>query len=368
MAHHDESSEITPDIVGSGAVVCPTVVLQGVYAVTFVIDAKLDDPIGRTIVEHQQYPVGATSELMMHLLRPGHTLLDLGAHIGTYSLPAAALGCRVIAVEGSARNAELLTAAAARNGFDRVSVVHAAVSDRPGRLTFTPWGPHGHVTAPVEGANMPRVEVRAVTADDLLAELGCDRVDFVKMDIEGWEPQAIKGMERLLRRDDAPLLLFESNAAGLEIYRRTTDEVLRTLEGFGYRHYLVDHHELGRLVPVEAGDVQPECVMDYLAVKRLPDDLSPWRVQPFTRRELTVRVLTACTDPHPPYRKHPAVALQTGPGWLVDQPAVREALRALRSDPDVSVRKAAAWSALLDPPARRAPASRLVRWLFGEAG
>ena len=76
MAHREESSEFAPEIVGSGAVVCPTVKLQGVYAVTFVIDAKLDDPIGRTIVEHQQYPVGATSELMMHLLRPGHTRIS----------------------------------------------------------------------------------------------------------------------------------------------------------------------------------------------------------------------------------------------------------------------------------------------------
>jgi FkbM family methyltransferase len=348
-------------------VIRTTVKVRGLFDVTFVVGSQLEDPIGRTIVEHNQYPVGATSELMMHLLRSGQTLVDLGAHIGTYALPAAAMGCRVLAVEGSARNVELLEAAKAENGFDQMTVVHAAASDRAGRLVFTPCGPHGHVTPAVESADLPRGEVRAVAVDDLLAELGWDHVDFVKMDIEGWEPQALKGMERLLRRDDAPLVMFESNSCGLEFYHRTTSEVLATLESLGYTNYLVDHHEHGRLIPVKAGYVQPEAVMDYLAARRLPDDLSPWRVQPFTREELTTRVLVGCSDPHPPYRKHAATALQNGPRWMVDHPGVREALRALRVDADVSVRKAAAWSALLSEHSRlrRALTRRLGRW-FGQ--
>ena len=362
MAH--PSREQGPGVEPEG-VICTTVKIRGAYDVTFVVDARLDDPIGRTIVENRQYPVGATSELMLHLLRPGHTLLDLGAHLGTYALPAAALGCRVIAVEGSARNVELLTAAAAHNRFSQVTVIHAAASDRSGRLMFTPWGPHGHVTAPVEGGHMPRVEVRAVAVDDLLRELSCEHVDFVKMDIEGWEPQAVQGMRQLLSRK-APLVMFESNAAGLEHYGRKPGEVLAALEGFGYRNYLIDHHDPGRLVPVSAGDVQPECVMDYLAARSLPDDLSPWRIRPFTPQELTDRILAAFLDPHPPYRKHLATILRHGPAWLVEQPAVRDALAALRSDPNLVVRQAAAWSArrTLPAPAR----SGLMGWLFGKAG
>jgi FkbM family methyltransferase len=366
MSSPVESSGDRPDAARASGDIRISVKIRGHLDVAFVVDSQLHDPIGRTIVEHGQYPVGATSELMMHLLRPGQTLLDVGAHIGTYALPAAALGCRVLAVEGSARNVELLEAARNANAFDQVTVVHAAASDRAGRLTFTPWGPHGHVTAPVEGAHMPRSEVRAVAIDDLLAELGWEHVDFVKIDIEGWEPQALKGMERLLRRPDAPLVMFESNAAGLEMYHRTTHEVLATLENMGYANYLIDHHELGRLIPVQAADIQPECVMDYLAAKRLPDDLSPWWVKPFTPEELTTRVLLACTDPHQPYRKHAATALQNGPQWMVEQPGVREALRSLRLDADVGVRKAAAWSALLPEPAGRGQAllGRLRR-LFG---
>jgi FkbM family methyltransferase len=358
---------------GHGAAIgalCPKVKIRGALDVTFFVDATFDDPIGRTIAQHNQYPVGATSELMLHLLRAGQTLVDIGAHIGTYSLPAAAMGCRVLAVEGSARNVELLQGAQVENGFDRLTVVHAAASDRAGRLVFTPWGAHGHVTVPVEGAHMPRGEVLAVSVDDLLAELGWDRVDFVKIDIEGWEPRALAGMKRLLSRPDGPLVMFESNAAGLEHYSHTTSEVLATFEEHGYRNYLIDHHELGRLIPVQAGDVQPECVMDCLAARQLPEDLSPWRVVPFTRRELTTRVLLSCTDPHPPYRKHAAQALENGPAWMVEQPGVREALRALRFDLDVAVRKAAAWSALLPEPSRqtRFLPRRLVEWILRKAG
>jgi hypothetical protein len=85
-------------------------------------------------------------------------------------------------------------------------------------------------------------------------------------------------------------------------------------------------------------------------------------------------VLTACTDPHPPYRRHAALALQNGPEWLVDQLAVRDSLASLRFDPEVSVRLAAAWSATLHPLTRlasgdgRSLATRLAHWLFRKAG
>jgi FkbM family methyltransferase len=341
MASHPEPSTEKAEQVGSGPAIRRTVKVRGTFDVTFVIDARLEDPIGRVIAESGQYPVGDPTELMMHLLRPDDALLDVGAHIGTFTLPAAALGCRVLALEASARNAELLQAAAACNGFDRVRVVHAAASDCEGRLSFCSHGPHGHVAMAVEPAHLPRGDVRAAAVDDLVAEQGWPRVDFIKMDVEGWEPWALRGMARLLARDDAPLVLFESNAAGLERYGQTTADLQAALEQFGYSIYLIDHHHPGQLVPVRSSDVQPECVLDCLAAKRLPARLDPWRVVPLTRAQWTAWVLGASTDPHPPYRRHFAVAMRTAPPWLRAEPAVREALKRMRSDPDHSVRNAA---------------------------
>ncbi|HEY7427575.1 MAG TPA: FkbM family methyltransferase [Gemmataceae bacterium] len=364
MVSHPEASTEKAEQIDSGPAIRRTVKVRGTFDVTFVIDARLEDPIGRAMAESGQYAVGGATELMMHLLRPGDALLDVGAHIGTFTLPAAALGCRVLAVEASARNAELLRAAATCNGFDRVRVVHAAANDCEGRLTFCPHGPHGHVASAVEPAYLPRGEVRAAAVDNLVAEQGWPRVDFVKMDVEGWEPWALRGMARLLARDDAPLVLFESNAAGLESYGQTTADVQAALEQLGYSIYLLDPHHPGQLVPVRSTDAQPECVLDCLAAKRLPALLDPWRVVPRTRTEWTAWVLGSSTDPHPPYRRHFAVATRTGPRWLRAELAVREALQRLRSDPDHGVRYAASWSALESRPrSGRSLVRRLARWV-----
>jgi FkbM family methyltransferase len=128
--------------------------------------------------------------LMVRLLRAlapeGGRVLDLGAHVGMFALAAAAAGYEVLAVEASPRNAALLRASIERNGFDRLRLVHAAVSDRPGVLEFCQAGPYGHV---LTGASEESVKVPAIDVDRLLAEHGWDRVDFVKMDIEGSEGQ-----------------------------------------------------------------------------------------------------------------------------------------------------------------------------------
>src|SRR5262245_46201019 len=86
--------------------------------------------------------------LMLALLRPGGVLLDIGAHIGTFALAAAAQGCRVFAVEAGARNVGLLRESVRRNDWQgRVHVIHAAASDAAGELAFSPYGPWGHVAS-----------------------------------------------------------------------------------------------------------------------------------------------------------------------------------------------------------------------------
>ncbi len=57
------------------------------------------------------------NELALAVLKPGQRVLDLGAHLGGFSLLAAAVGCEVLAVEASARNADLLRKSAEHGKF-----------------------------------------------------------------------------------------------------------------------------------------------------------------------------------------------------------------------------------------------------------
>jgi predicted O-methyltransferase YrrM len=79
--------------------------------------------------------------VMLKLVKPGDVVLDLGANIGTVALAAAAIGCRVVAIEASPVNASLLTRAVKRNGFQkRMTVIHAAATDSSRVVNFQQAG------------------------------------------------------------------------------------------------------------------------------------------------------------------------------------------------------------------------------------
>jgi FkbM family methyltransferase len=304
-----------------------------------VIGAEADDPFSQSFAEGH-FPRAPLTDLMFQLIRSGDSVLDLGAHIGTFSLAAAALGCRVLSVEASPRNAQLLQASVERNGFQNMQVAHAAVAERAGVVRFIPHGPHGLVYTPA--VSLPSVTVRAVTVDQLLAEAGWQGVDLIKMDVECSEIAAIQGMSRLLARKDAPPIIYECNAYTLRLFKRTARQLKGALEALGYRNYLV---EPGQLTPVRARDLQPFVVVDYLAVKRWPPRLAGWQLQqPIDRIGLRDKFLGACAHPHQHVRGHAARELEHAPGWLANDAAIQNALLTLRNDALAEVRDAAAWS------------------------
>ena len=199
--------------------------------------------------------------LMRALTAPGDTIVDAGAHLGTMTLPMAAAGYRVLAVEASARNAALLRASVARNGFRHVRVVRAAAAESEGSIGFYSDGAWGCVAAPGEACSE---FTPAVRLDDLIDLLGWGRVSLVKIDIEGFEPEAIRGLSRTLSRADAPFVFYESNAHTLGLRGARPGGLIAALEAFGYRCF---RYTPGLLTRVRPEDVQTDLVVDHLAVK-----------------------------------------------------------------------------------------------------
>ena len=217
-------------------------------------------------------------------------------------------------------------------------VIHAAVSDRAGFLEFCPRGPFGFVATPQ--TNLPRVKVRALTVDQILQEAGWDHVDFIKMDIEGSEVAAIGGMQELLKKDHAPPILYESNTYTLSFYKKTANELKASLKSFGYNNHTV---EPGKLIRVAANDFQPQVVTDYFAFKKKPTPLRDWEIRPPIGRESIIRqVLESCAIED--HKAHIARDLFVAPRWLLTRSEVKASLAALRHDPRIDVREAAAWS------------------------
>jgi hypothetical protein len=206
-------------------------------------------------------------------------------------------------------------------------------------LNFIQAGPYGLV------ANLyyddVTIQVPAVRADDLLEELGWESVDFVKMDIEGSEVRAIQGMPRLLSREDAPAILFESNGHALHCFGETPHTLLACLELYGYRCYLVQPN---RLLPIRSADLQPDCNVDCLALRGEFSDLTHWKVRPsLSLEETKARLLASCSDQHPHVRAYSARALRGADARLLSDSRVVAALRMLSHDSNPAVRAAASW-------------------------
>jgi FkbM family methyltransferase len=233
-------------------------------------DATIEtDPVAAAYRNGSLAPLSSLIEVALRVLKPGHRVLDLGAHLGGFALSAAALGCEVIAVEAAPKNASLLQISADYNHFQNLQVVHAAVGDQSGTIEFSCHGPWGHVATAATA--MPFVTVPAIRVDDLLAQQQWETLDFVKLDVEGSEIRALRGMPKQLGRPDAPIIFFESNTHTLGFYGRSHRDLKNELRRAGYAIYEV---RPCNLIPCRDEDEQVQTVQDYLACKRLPPGLS----------------------------------------------------------------------------------------------
>lgn len=131
-------------------------------------------------------------------VRPGYTVYDLGANTGMHALLFSKLvgaGGRVLAFEPLPLNIDRIQSVIRLNGLNNVTIVPKAVSDRTGTAAFDE-GPNnfqGSLTAN-SGSSRKRI-VETISLDDLIDQ-GAPAPDFIKMDIEGGEGDALKGFER----------------------------------------------------------------------------------------------------------------------------------------------------------------------------
>ena len=281
-------------------------------------------------------------ELALDLAPPGAMILDLGAHLGTFALAAAANGNRVIAVEASPRNAELLEASARANGLDgAITVVPVAVSNKSGSVRFQQQGPWGQISSSRWADDVVDVSARTVT--EILADLEVGRVDVVKMDVEGSEIAAIQGMHSLLSADDAPMIVYESNAHTLRMFDATPEQLVEVFAECGYDNYLVGDPEL-ELTRVASGSFQPETIVDYVGVKGLPELSPKWRVRdPRTDSELASVISAESRAAAVALRAQLARSLERAPESLLARRDIQLTLDALTLDPDETVARAARW-------------------------
>jgi FkbM family methyltransferase len=198
------------------------------------------------------------------LLSGAPVCLHVGASDGrhSYVMTQVAPKARIYALEPSAFSfAVLKTTVAWHRIGDRVTPVHAAVGDKAGEmLLVTPKKMSGRMgrayayvseTAPNgparpdledQGAEVQKTPV--VTLDAFCAERGLDRVDFIRMDIEGAELKALEGALGILDRD-RPHVLLEIHPVMLQArFGGSADAVVELFQSRGYRMFALNGDRL----------------------------------------------------------------------------------------------------------------------------
>ncbi len=148
-----------------------------------------------------------TIRLFLGLLRPGSTVLDVGANTGLFSLLAARRepGARVHALEPVNQVFRVLEDNVAANRLENVTCHRLACGEKPGRVTIhvpenEPIPMMASLVAGWSRGRHRREQVECVTVDGLVEKIGPNRVDVLKVDAEGSEDAVLRGAVTTLER------------------------------------------------------------------------------------------------------------------------------------------------------------------------
>jgi FkbM family methyltransferase len=133
--------------------------------------------------------------------QPGQVFLDIGAHVGWYAIQAArAVGPsgQVVAIEPAPRNRLQLENNINLNGITNVTIVPQAVWSHAGKVKWQGDSAESVWHKIDESSGIETVD--AVTVDDLVRRFALNRVDWIKLDIEGAEVEVLKGAAQSIQR------------------------------------------------------------------------------------------------------------------------------------------------------------------------
>jgi len=212
------------------------------------IDLK-DEEVSQSLLRYGVYGKLET-KLVENLVKKRMTVLDIGANIGYYTLIAAkkvGRGGKVFAFEPEPSNYDLLCKNIKINKLHNVVPIPKAVSDSANitKLYLSPVNRAEHSFCKYRGTSATFVNVETIVLDDFLK----DKIDFIKMDIEGAEMEALKGMQNIIRNNKKLILITEFWPAGIEMRGFMPRRFLKTLLKLGFKLYDINETEL-KLEPI----------------------------------------------------------------------------------------------------------------------
>ncbi|MDH5190012.1 MAG: FkbM family methyltransferase [Gammaproteobacteria bacterium] len=211
------------------------------------IEVDLHDKIQRHIFFYGCYRTELKYKtLMKSLIQPGDTVLDIGTHIGYYTLMFSRWvgnNGQVIAFEASKNNYEKLTANIHRNDFTNVTAINAAASDKDDICNFyiSDDGNVGSNSLYQHTDDMKKETIKTIDTGKFLARELSVPPRLIKIDVEGHEPAVLQSLEPVLNTasDHSPHVFTEINQFTLEAAGYSPERVFNYMKGLGYNAFQI---------------------------------------------------------------------------------------------------------------------------------
>ena len=216
------------------------IILEDVYHIRFVMYPWDHVPLDKHLSRRNYV---SEFEAMKILIKSGNTVFDVGANIGLHSvLFRRWIGTtgKLFSFEPVPDTCDLLNETLALNKSLDVTVVHEALSDKVGSMPIqifpkehSVWNSLGH---PVFGDIKPQksISIKTNTLDNFCKSNGITKIDFLKIDVEGFEKFVFLGGKDTLKNNVAKVLSFEISQIPLAGSNTGTKEVFDTIQSFGY--------------------------------------------------------------------------------------------------------------------------------------
>jgi len=183
--------------------------------------------------------------LIHKIIKKNDVVVDIGANIGFYTkLFSRLVGENgfVYAFEPDAKNYAHLKRK--MSGINNVSLSSAAVASETGKLKIytSPMLNVDHRTYPVDDYEKV-IEIDAVSIDDFFSEKN-KKPDFIKMDIQGAEYSALKGMQKILMASPHVIILTECWPHGLRMAKSSVEELVQLIQAIGLKIFVLGNKKI----------------------------------------------------------------------------------------------------------------------------
>jgi len=193
------------------------------------------------------------TEIVKKIIKKGDVVVDVGANIGYYTLIFAKLvgkEGKVFAFEPEPTNFNILKKNVKINEYENVTLINKAVSNKTGKMTLDldEINKGGHSIS--KNNSEKTIEIESIRLDDYFKTY-YGKINFIKLDIEGAEVEAIKGMSEILGKNEEANIMAEYNPQSLSNLGTNSEEYLTSLMKFGFKIYDLDAGRK-KMVPIDS--------------------------------------------------------------------------------------------------------------------